>query len=149
MSGQGGDEIISDYKLTNEGKTIGLSCFGGLWPANLSAPGFFPWCNFYYGSQRSFLTKEELVGGAHGIEARYPFLDPKVVQEYLYLTHTVKNSLTKRPIVDLMKEVQFPFNEKGKISGFSPARSTWTNVKTTVSSKLCWLTQSYTKSDCW
>ena len=29
--------------------------------------------------------KEELVAGVHGIEGRYPFLDPKVVQEYLWL----------------------------------------------------------------
>jgi len=31
----------------------------------------------------SYLAKEEYVGGAYGIESRYPFLDKKVVQEFL------------------------------------------------------------------
>ena len=36
--------------------------------------------------------KEEHVAGAHGIEARYPFLDAAVVQEYLWLTAAAKNA---------------------------------------------------------
>ena len=60
-------------------------CCGGVAPSLRARPGFFPWCNFYKNAQRSFLMKEELVAGVHGIEGRYPFLDPKVVQEYLWL----------------------------------------------------------------
>eukprot|EP00966_Prymnesium_polylepis_P156149 3607659-Prymnesium_polylepis.2 len=52
------------------------SCFAGVFPANLS--DIFPWCSFYKGSQRAYLMKEELTAGAHGVEGRYPFLDPKV-----------------------------------------------------------------------
>ena len=45
---------------------------------------------FYGDTQRSYLFKEEFVFGSYGIEARYPFLDNKVVQEYLNLTSKLK-----------------------------------------------------------
>jgi hypothetical protein len=35
--------------------------------------------------------KEELIAGSYGIEARYPFLDPAVVQEFLSLVPALKN----------------------------------------------------------
>jgi hypothetical protein len=89
----GADEVISDYAADGR-RFYSHSCFGGVWPANLST--IFPWCSFYAGSQRAYLMKEELTGGAHGVEARYPFLDPKVVQEYLWLRHDVKNAEYKR-----------------------------------------------------
>jgi len=79
LSGAGADEIISDY--SRNGVPIydaQHSGFNGVFPANLST--IFPWGNFYFGSQRAFLMKEELTSGAHGVEGRYPFLDPHVVQ---------------------------------------------------------------------
>ena len=148
LSGQGSDEIISDYADGNGTKHAGLSCFSGTFPEDLAAGGFFPWCNFYKGAQRSFLMKEELVTGVYGIEGRYPFLDPKVVQEFLWLKHTVKNSQWKRPITDLLAATNFP-RAKKKISGFSPKRSRATMAWQTVKGKLCWLAQPLTGSDCW
>lgn len=121
LSGSGADEIISDYSR-NGTKLYCHSCFNGRFPANLSA--LWPqWtsrkCAFYYGTQRMYLMKEELTGGAHGIEARYPFLDPEVVQEYLWLTHDVKNSEYKRPVADFLRRHDFP-NFWGKKVGFGP-----------------------------
>lgn len=46
----------------------------------------FPWNEFFLSTQRDYLHKEEHVAGAHGVEARYPFLDPRVVQEYIWLS---------------------------------------------------------------
>jgi hypothetical protein len=54
-------------------------------PSDIS--GIFPWGNFYYGSQWSYLMKEECIAGSLGIETRYPFLDRRVVQEYLNLSN--------------------------------------------------------------
>eukprot|EP00966_Prymnesium_polylepis_P002949 67332-Prymnesium_polylepis.1 len=84
------------------------SCFRGVFPQNLSENGFFPWCSFYKGSQRAFLMKEELTSGTHGIEGRYPFLDPDVVQEFLWLSAEVKNSEYKRPVADFLRAGAFP-----------------------------------------
>ena len=52
-----------------------------------------------------------------GVEGRYPFLDPEVVQEYLWLSHSIKNSEYKRPLADFFRKHAFPnkFNWK---SGF-------------------------------
>jgi len=147
LSGAGADEIISDYGI-NGTRIAGMSCFRGVFPADLTTPGFFPWCNFYKNAQRSFLMKEELVAGVHGIEGRYPFLDPKVVQEYLWLKHTVKNSEYKRPIADLLRATAFPTMWNKKV-GFSPDRSIITLVATTLRSKACWLTKPLTGALCW
>jgi len=114
ISGGGADEIISDYAI--DGIPHGTSCFRGKFPNSLN--DIFPWCNFYKGSQRAFLMKEELVGGAHGIETRYPFLDVDVVQEYLWLRHDLKNAEYKKPIADYLREGLFPNAWKVK-RGFS------------------------------
>ena len=42
----------------------------------------FPWADFYGGSQRAYLAKDEYVTGAYGIEGRFPFLDVALVQEH-------------------------------------------------------------------
>mmetsp|Transcript_6812 Transcript_6812/g.19044 ORF Transcript_6812/g.19044 Transcript_6812/m.19044 type:complete len:579 (+) Transcript_6812:61-1797(+) len=114
LSGSGADETISDYAI-NGRRVFQHSCFGGRFPANLS--DIFPWCSFYKGTQRAYLMKEELTGGAHGIESRYPFLDPLVVQEYLWLAPGVKNSEYKRPIADFFRRFKFP-NQFGEKAGF-------------------------------
>eukprot|EP01079_Euglenida_sp_SAG-EU17-18_P001115 gene1115-410_t len=62
MSGSGADETISDYAM--DGKRIygtRQSSFSGVFPADLSE--MFPWPNFYGGTQRDFLMKEEHAAG--------------------------------------------------------------------------------------
>ena len=105
LSGSGADETISDYGF-NKTKIFEHSDFGGRFPENLHE--IFPWFSFYLGTQRDYLMKEEMVAGAHGIEGRYPFLDREVVQEYLWLTADVKNSVYKRPIKDFLINNNYP-----------------------------------------
>ena len=71
-----------------------------------------------YIGQRAYLMKEELTGGAHGIETRYPFLDPRVVQEYLWLSRDLKNSEYKKPVADFLRRYNFP-NLWGAKRGFA------------------------------
>ena len=71
LSGQGADEIISDYGH-NGNKFYPHSQFGGLFPDELQS--VFPWRSFYGGSQFAYINKEECIAGAYGIETRYPFL---------------------------------------------------------------------------
>ena len=114
ISGSGADEIMTDYAM--DGKHIfARKSFNGIFPRNLSS--IFPWTSFYLGTQRDYLMKEELVGGAHGIETRYPFLDRFVVQEFLSLHESVKNDY-KRPLDDYFSKYSFPFRKKKK-TGFN------------------------------
>lgn len=62
--------------------------------------------------------KEELIAGTHGVEGRYPFLDKEVVQEYLWLSIETKNSVYKRPLVDMFEKWEFPY--VGGKTGFNP-----------------------------
>ena len=126
LTGNGADEIISDY-AKNGKKIFPHSCFNGIFPSNLSTAGFFPssaadkkarYCSFYGSSNKAYLMLVEMTGGAHGVEARYPFLDPKVVQEFLWLTAKVKNSEYKRPIADFLRSGNFP-NAWGIKHGFT------------------------------
>ena len=115
LSGIGSDEIISDYGFN--GKKFGPhSNFGGLFPENLNS--IFPWPSFYKSTMQSYLSKEEYVCGCYGIEARYPFLDKKVVQEFLLLSASLKNKNYKAPIHYYFKKTNFPF-EAGRKTGFS------------------------------
>lgn len=115
FSGTGADEIISDYGFDGT-KLTPHSSFGGKFPENLTE--VFPWYNFFGGTQRAYLMKEELVAGSYGIEARYPFLDVDVVQEFLWLKADVMNSEYKRPIADLLRTLSCPFDANKKV-GFS------------------------------
>mmetsp|Transcript_43037 Transcript_43037/g.78642 ORF Transcript_43037/g.78642 Transcript_43037/m.78642 type:complete len:581 (+) Transcript_43037:68-1810(+) len=115
LSGSGADEVLSDYGFAGEA-FCPQSSFGGLFPKNLA--DVFPWSEFFLSTQRDYLFKEEHVAGAHGVEARYPFLDPRVVQEFLWLAPEVKNSEYKRPLHDAFVEWGYPF-EPGKKLGFS------------------------------
>ena len=105
LSGQGADEIISDYGF-NGRRIYPHSNFGGLFPENLE--DIFPWPSFYGSSQESYLTKEEHVGGSYGIEARYPFLDKRVVQEFLFLHPSLKNSAYKSALKSYLETNKFP-----------------------------------------
>ncbi len=108
LSGQGADEILCDYSLTPE-----ISTLRGMYSVNLKM-----WPNFHGGCQRAFLTKEEYISGAYGIEGRYPFLDASLVQEFLWLKPELKNSEYKAPLYHYLKRNNYPFKVREKV-GFS------------------------------
>jgi asparagine synthetase B (glutamine-hydrolysing) len=105
LSGQGADEIMSDYGFAGQ-RIYAHSNFGGLFPENLS--DIFPWPSFFGSSQESYLMKEEHVAGSYGIEARYPFLDRRVVQEFLALDSRLKNSRYKSALRAYLENNSFP-----------------------------------------
>ena len=108
LSGQGADEIMSDYSP---------------WPGQSELKGTFPpdlrlWANFNYSCQESYLMKEEYIAGAFGIENRYPYLDAGVVQEFLWLSAQAKNRHYKAPLREYLLRNNFPF-EEGVKRGFT------------------------------
>jgi asparagine synthetase B (glutamine-hydrolysing) len=105
LSGQGADEIMSDYGFAGQ-RIYPHSNFGGLFPEQLS--DIFPWPSFFGSSMESYLMKEEHVAGSYGIEARYPFLDRRVVQEFLALNHSVKNARYKSALRIYLERNGFP-----------------------------------------
>lgn len=107
FSGQGADEIMSDYSQWPEATEL-----KGVFPAKLEV-----WRNFYGNYQRAYLTKEEHVAGAYGIETRYPFLDREVVQEFLWLRQDLKNKRYKAPLHEYLTRYDYPF-DAGKKMGF-------------------------------
>jgi len=115
LSGQGADEIYSDYGVNGQ-KIYPQSCFGGLFPKNLDT--LFPWENFFGGTQQDYLGKEEHIAGLYGVEGRYPFLDKQAVQEFLWLTPEIKNSKYKSCLHYYLESHDYPFDENVKI-GFS------------------------------
>lgn len=114
LSGQGADEITSDYGFNGEAYAPNSS-LKGIFPDDLST--IFPWPNFYSHYQTAYLHKEEHVGGAFGIESRYPFLDRDLVQEFLWLTPELKNSAYKAPLHHYLSANHYPF-EPGQKIGF-------------------------------
>ena len=116
LSGSGADEIYSDYGMKGR-KLYHHSEFGGVFPEDLST--IFPWKKFYGDTQRSYLFKEEFIFGSHGIEGRYPFLDPSVVQEFLSLKSTLKNLEYKAPLAYFLRKFNYPFQIDLK-KGFNP-----------------------------
>ncbi len=109
FSGQGADEIMSDYGF-NGHKIYNHSQFGGLFPNNLN--GFWPWDSFWDGTQIKYLNKEEYIAGHYGIETRYPFLDKYLVQEFLWLTPELKNSKYKSALSEYLSINNFPFAQE-------------------------------------
>jgi asparagine synthetase B (glutamine-hydrolysing) len=91
-----------------------------VFPADLNE--VFPWRNFYDGTQRMYLLKEEHVAGMFGIEARYPFLDKRLVQEFLHLSHKLKNAKYKSVLHEYLSKYNYPVFEKRKI-GFSAGKN--------------------------
>ena len=116
LSGQGADEIISDYGYGGR-KIYNHSQFGGKFPSDLST--IFPWRSFYTGTQQKYLGKEECVAGSHGVETRYPFLDKQLVQEFLWLHQNLKNAKYKAPIHFFLRKNNYPFTANEKV-GFRP-----------------------------
>ena len=119
LSGTGADEIYSDYGFGGK-KYYPHSEFGGLFPDQLE--DFFPWKKFYGDSQRSYLTKDEMIAGLFGIEGRYPFLDKDTIQEFLRLSAKLKNSCYKNCIARFLEIYHYPFEKEKKI-GFVPQKT--------------------------
>lgn len=111
FSGQGADEILSDYGFGGK-KIYKHSSFGGLFPEDLT--GFFPWHSFWNGTQIQYLNKEEYVAGHFGIETRYPFLDKNLVQEFLWLRADLKNLKYKNCLDEYLTVNNFPFQKSEK-----------------------------------
>lgn len=112
LSGQGPDEIMGDYGFNGK-KFKHYSQLNGIFPKKLSS--VFPWNNFFNGTMRAFISKEEGVASLHGIEGRYPYLDKAVVQEYLWLTPELKNGNYKSPLAHYMKINNYAFDKNVKI----------------------------------
>ena len=109
-SGHGADEIMSNIDSYHFGKPN-----PEIFPEDLE--DIFPWQNFYFGTQSSYLAKEESISGGFGIEGRYPFLDKKVVQEYLSLNERLKNKEFKSPIVYFLKKHKYPYRKSRTLLG--------------------------------
>lgn len=105
LSGSGADEIFSDYGFAGV-KKFQHSNFGGLFPEDLST--IFPWASFYGSSMVSYLAKEEYIAGSYGIETRYPYLDKFVVQEFLWLHQSLKNSNYKSVLHEYFTTFNYP-----------------------------------------
>jgi asparagine synthetase B (glutamine-hydrolysing) len=105
LSGHGGDEVTSDY-----GHMPHLTSLHGGFPRHLR-----PWRNLFGGCMRAYLTKEEYVAGAHGLETRYPLLDRDLVQEFLWLSPELKNRHYKAPLHEYLSRNEFPFQEGLKV----------------------------------
>ena len=121
LSGQGADEIFSDYGMFGT-KIMGdqQSTFGGIYPEDLSL--YFPWKNFFDGTMEMYIAKEEYVAGSFGIETRYPYLDKDVVQEFLWLTPELKNKSYKSVVGEYLIRNNFPIDVNKKI-GFQANRN--------------------------
>jgi len=98
LSGTGA-EILSKYRR---------------WPQELR-----PWPDFVGRMGAAYLAKEESVAGAFGVEARYPFLDRTLVQEFLWLSPELKSRHYKAPLHEYMTRHGYPFDENVK-TGFIP-----------------------------
>ena len=121
LSGQGADEIFSDYGMYGQ-MIMGpnQSTFGGIFPEDLKS--VYPWKNFFDGTMEMYIAKEEYVAGAFGIETRYPYLDQDVVQEFLSLTPELKNKSYKSVVYEYLKQNNFPLDKDKKI-GFQANRN--------------------------
>lgn len=101
LSGSGGDELLDGHDH-------------GRWPRRLR-----PWPDFAARWGIAYLAKEEFAAGLFGAEARYPYLDRAVVQEFLWLTVELKNRFYRAPLHEYMSRCGYPFEEKVK-RGFEP-----------------------------
>ena len=97
----------------------GESSFAGQFPMDLEQ--IYPWPNFYNSKMEMYIAKEEYIAGSFGIETRYPFLDKEVVQEFLWLSHELKNKYYKSVVHQYLTTNNFPFDLNNKI-GFQANR---------------------------
>lgn len=111
ISGQAGDEIMSDYALFPNQST-----FKGKYPEKL-----FEWLNFRGAMNFEYINEIEDIAKLYGIEVRYPFLDVDLVQEFLWLKPEMKNKNYKAPLFEYLTRNNVPF-EKGVKRGFQPIK---------------------------
>jgi asparagine synthetase B (glutamine-hydrolysing) len=117
LSGQGADEVLCNYGGLGKWRSNKLIENEKLFPNDLNS--VFPWRHFWNNKQVHYLKKEEYVAGHFGIEARYPFLDKALVQEFLWLTSSLKNKEYKACLDYYFKTNKFPYHKNGK-KGFVP-----------------------------
>lgn len=103
LSGQGSDEILTDYCTGS----MRMSEFKGDW-RKLKRP----WKNLHQGWNAVFLGGVERISGLFGIETRYPFLDRALVQSFINLKPEIKATRFKGPIAKYFDQVGFPYVEK-------------------------------------
>ena len=119
ISGQGADEVLSDYGFLgvhvniDKDRIILKRRRHQFFPEDLAQ--VFPWNNFFRGTMRNFIFKEEVILGVHGIETRYPFLSTRVVQEYLWLTSEAKNRLYKTPVSEFLSRHGYSYKDASKL----------------------------------
>lgn len=101
ISGQGVDEIYSDYMFSNNSTIKGNY-------TNVRKK----WPNFDGGFNQIILNITERIGGSVGIETRYPFLDRELTQEFLWLDDTLKNRCYKQCIRYYLDKERFPYIAK-------------------------------------
>lgn len=89
------------------------------WPDARFPDPLLPWPDFDGNWQTAYLAKEELVAGVFGAEGRYPYLDRRVVQEFLWLRADLKSRRYKAPLYEYMRSHGYPFDENVK-TGFNP-----------------------------
>ena len=117
FSGQGADEIYSDYGY--KGKPLAnVSSLFGEFPNQLNT--IFPWKNLFSGTQRAYLMKDEHISGSLGMESRYPFLDKSLFEAFIELPSQLKNNYYKGPIGKWTSELNIPCSNR-KL-GFSANR---------------------------
>ena len=112
LSGQGADEIYSDYSLFPRQST-----FKGKYPDKL-----YEWPNFRQHMQLQYLTGLEEVASVYGMEIRYPFLDINLIQEFLWLKVELKNKNYKAPLFEYLIKNNVAFDKESK-KGFRPIYS--------------------------
>ena len=94
FTGHGSDEIIDNYIYKFKLKNIKLKM--PYWYDDLH--NYFPYDNFYENRQRILIDLQQYVSLANGLETRNPFLDKKLVQEWLWVSSDLKNKEYKGPI---------------------------------------------------
>lgn len=109
LSGQGSDEIYSDYSLFPRQST-----FKGKYPDKL-----YEWSNFRGNMQLEYLNGLEDIASIYGIEIRYPFLDIDLIQEFLWLKVELKNKNYKAPLFEYLTKNNVSFDKEVK-KGFRP-----------------------------
>lgn len=111
MSGDGGDEIYSDYGY--DGKQGYLwSFFGGSFPQHLELVWPPPSNHLIL----DYTHRLDTVTGYYGVESRNPFLDIDVVQNWLNTSVKLKNYGYKQWMNEIMASVNYPFAPNEKIA---------------------------------
>lgn len=120
LSGIGGDEIYYTYGSSSNNKwnvkLYGSGLQPDYFPSNLDE--IYPWKNLYGNTMKNYITMNEIIGGMHGYETRYPFLDNDLFQEFLWLSSELKNKYFKSPLSNYMTINNYPFKNNFK-KGFN------------------------------